>query len=109
MDEPLPTGGLGSRPPAPLVIAGQSFTSRLVMGTGGAASLEALEQALVASGTELTTVALRRTSPGARGSILDVLRRGGGRAVPHTPRRFPPPRAPPPAQPAPGGVGSGRD
>jgi len=33
-------------PPDPLVIAGQSFTSRLVMGTGGAASLEALEQAL---------------------------------------------------------------
>ena len=42
----------------PLVIAGQAFTSRLVMGTGGAASLEALEQALTASGTEMTTVAL---------------------------------------------------
>ncbi|HEX5879082.1 MAG TPA: thiazole synthase, partial [Actinomycetota bacterium] len=44
----------------PLVIAGQAFTSRLVMGTGGAASLEALERALAASGTEMTTVALRR-------------------------------------------------
>ena len=68
----------------PLVIAGQSFTSRLVMGTGGAASLEALEQALAASGTEMTTVALRRTSPQARGSILDVLRRVGCRLLPNT-------------------------
>ncbi len=50
----------------PLVIAGQTFVSRLVMGTGGAASLEALEQALAASGTELTTVALRRIDAGAR-------------------------------------------
>ena len=84
MDDPRPTGGLGLRPPDPLVIAGQSFTSRLVMGTGGAASLEALEQALAASGTEMTTVALRRTSPQARGSILDVLRRVGCRLLPNT-------------------------
>src|SRR5919112_3112418 len=84
MDDPLLTGGLGSRPPDPLVIAGQAFGSRLIMGTGGAASLEALEQALAASGTELTTVALRRTSPDARGSILDVLRRVGCRLLPNT-------------------------
>src|ERR671921_809308 len=84
MDDPLLTGGLGSRPPDPLVIAGQAFGSRLIMGTGGAASLEALEQALAASGTELTTVALRRTSPQARGSILDVLRRVGCRLLPNT-------------------------
>jgi thiazole synthase len=71
-------------PPDPLVIAGHSFSSRLVMGTGGAASMEALEQALAASGTEMTTVALRRTSPEARGSILDVLRRVGCRLLPNT-------------------------
>lgn len=68
----------------PLVIAEQSFTSRLIMGTGGAASLDALERALVASGTELTTVALRRVSPEARGSILDVLERVGCRILPNT-------------------------
>ncbi len=68
----------------PLVIAGQRFGSRLVMGTGGASSLEALERALVASGTEMTTVALRRTSPGARGSVLDVLARVGCRVLPNT-------------------------
>src|SRR5919107_3514853 len=92
MDDPLVDRGATAlaymSPPDLLVIAGQSFTSRLVMGTGGAASLEALEQALVASGTEMTTVALRRTSPGAQGSILDVLRRVGCRLVPHTARCF---------------------
>src|ERR687884_988796 len=68
----------------PLILAGQAFASRLIMGTGGAASLEALEQALVASGAELATVALRRTSPGARGSVLDVVARVGCRLLPNT-------------------------
>ena len=68
----------------PLILAGQAFASRLIMGTGGAASLAALEQALVASGAELATVALRRTSPGARGSVLDVLGRVGCRLLPNT-------------------------
>jgi thiazole synthase len=68
----------------PLVIAGDSFASRLVLGTGGAARLEALERALVASGAELATVALRRVSPDARGSIIDVLQRAGCRLLPNT-------------------------
>src|SRR3712207_6438704 len=88
MDDPLVDRGASGlaymSPPDPLVIAGRAFSSRLVMGTGGAASLEALEQALVASGTEMTTVALRRTSPEARGSILDVLGRVGCRLLPNT-------------------------
>ena len=68
----------------PLVIAGTELSSRLLMGTGGATSLEALEAALVASGTELTTVAMRRIDPAARGSILDVVRRLGIRVLPNT-------------------------
>ncbi|CAN5552591.1 thiazole synthase [soil metagenome] len=68
----------------PFVLAGESFSSRLVLGTGGAASLEALEKALVVSGAELATVALRRVSPDARGSIVDVLERAGCRLVPNT-------------------------
>jgi thiazole synthase len=68
----------------PLVIGGQAFASRLIMGTGGAASLDALEGALAASGAELTTVALRRVSPGATGSVLDVVRRAGCRLLPNT-------------------------
>ena len=67
-----------------LVIAGETFTSRLIMGTGGTPSLDVLEEALVASGTELTTVAMRRLDPTAAGSVLDVLRRVGLRVLPNT-------------------------
>ena len=42
------------------MIAGETFSSRLLIGSGGASSLEALEQAIVASGAELCTVAMRR-------------------------------------------------
>ncbi|MEW2549450.1 thiazole synthase [Streptomyces sp. NPDC047002] len=67
-----------------LTIAGVSFTSRLIMGTGGAPSLDVLERSLAASGTELTTVAMRRLDPGVQGSVLSVLDRLGIRALPNT-------------------------
>ncbi|KIH98826.1 thiazole synthase [Streptomonospora alba] len=67
-----------------MVIAGCSFTSRLITGTGGAPSLRVLEDALAASETELTTVALRRVSPDAEGSVWDVLHRNGIRPLPNT-------------------------
>ncbi|GAA1605623.1 thiazole synthase [Kribbella sancticallisti] len=67
-----------------LVIAGRELSSRLVMGTGGAPSLEVLEEALVASGTELTTVALRRLDPAQQGSVLDVLRKHDIAVLPNT-------------------------
>ena len=57
----------------PLRIAGREYSSRLIMGTGGAPSLETLRAALLASGTGLTTVAMRRVGAGTRGSILDLL------------------------------------
>lgn len=44
----------------PLVIAGRTFGSRLILGTGKFASPEAMRDALAASGTEMVTVALRR-------------------------------------------------
>src|SRR5512147_2143677 len=44
----------------PLVIAGRTFRSRLLLGTGKFSSPEAMRGALAASGTELVTVALRR-------------------------------------------------
>jgi thiazole synthase len=68
----------------PFLIAGVELSSRLLMGTGGATSLDALEAALAASGTELTTVAMRRIDPSASGSILDVVRRLGIRVLPNT-------------------------
>lgn len=43
-----------------LIIAGRSFNSRLFTGTGKFASLPVMEQALLASGSELVTVALKR-------------------------------------------------
>ncbi|MET7762050.1 thiazole synthase [Streptomyces sp. NPDC005393] len=70
--------------PDPLTIAGTDFTSRLIMGTGGAPSLEILEHSLLASGTELTTVAMRRLDPTVQGSVLSVLNRHGIRALPNT-------------------------
>jgi thiazole synthase len=66
------------------VIAGEVFDSRLIMGTGGASSLDALEAALRASGARLATVALRRVDPSMQGSILDVLDRCGAKILPNT-------------------------
>jgi thiazole synthase len=68
----------------PLLIAGETFTSRLIMGTGGAPSLEVLDRALVASGTELTTVAMRRVDPAAAGSVVGLLADRGIRLLPNT-------------------------
>lgn len=68
----------------PLTIGGSTFDSRLIMGTGGAPSLEIMEQALLASGTELTTVAMRRLDPTVKGSVLSLLARHGIRVLPNT-------------------------
>jgi thiazole synthase len=68
----------------PLVIAGREVRSRLILGTGGFASLDALADAIEASATELVTVALRRVDPGQRGSIVDVLDRAGVALLPNT-------------------------
>ncbi len=68
----------------PFVIAGEQLGSRLIMGTGGAPSLDVLDRALAASGTELTTVAMRRVDPAAAGSVLDVLSARGIRVLPNT-------------------------
>src|SRR3954467_1620142 len=45
---------------APLVIAGRTFRSRLILGTGKFSSPESMRAALDASGAEMVTVALRR-------------------------------------------------
>lgn len=44
----------------PLVIAGKTFSSRLILGTGKFSAPEAMRDALAVSGTEMVTVALRR-------------------------------------------------
>ena len=66
---------LGSQPQQSdaLVIDGVSLTSRLIMGTGGAPSQEGLGAALRASGTQLTTVAMRRHTATSGSSLFQVL------------------------------------
>jgi thiazole synthase len=67
-----------------LEIDGVHLGSRLIMGTGGAPSLHGLGAALLASGTELTTVAMRRHRPGAAGSLFELLVDSGIRVLPNT-------------------------
>jgi thiazole synthase len=58
-----------------LIIAGRSFASRLMVGTGKFPSAEALREAVIASESEIVTVALRRadlSKPGGD-SILSAL------------------------------------
>ena len=71
-------------PDDPLVIAGRTFRSRLLLGTGGFRSLEEMGDAIRVSGTELVTVALRRVDPAQRGSIMDVLAEAGVDVLPNT-------------------------
>ena len=69
---------------APLVIAGRTFGSRLLLGTGGFTRMATLGEAIDASETELVTVAMRRVEPGAGGSLLDVIAAKGVDVLPNT-------------------------
>ncbi|MGH3738222.1 MAG: thiazole synthase [Micromonosporaceae bacterium] len=88
--QPTNRGVVGVSPPRQtpttpqFVIGGTALGSRLILGTGGASSLAALEGAIRASGTELVTVALRRVDPEAPGSLLDVIGRCGVKLLPNT-------------------------
>ena len=60
----------------PLIIAGQSFNSRLLIGTGKYQDLEETRLAIEASGAEIVTVAVRRTNIGQNPdepNLLDVI------------------------------------
>lgn len=71
MAETIPAGHPATEP---LQIADRKFGSRLIMGTGGAENLAVLSEALLASGTELTTVAMRRVDATGGTGVLDLLR-----------------------------------
>ena len=66
-----------ARPTAPAeladewTLAGHTFRSRLIVGTGKYASMEVMKQAHEASGAEIVTVALRRVGLPSGESILD--------------------------------------
>lgn len=60
----------------PLTIAGKTYHSRLMVGTGKYASLQETQQAIEASGAEIITVAIRRTNIGqtpGEPNLLDVI------------------------------------
>src|SRR6187397_3607662 len=62
-------------PDTPFVIAGRTFTSRLIVGTGKYSSHPVMAQAHAASGAEMVTVAVRRVniSDRSRESLLDYI------------------------------------
>jgi thiazole synthase len=65
-------------------LGGRTWGSRLIVGTGGFRSLDSMERALVASGAEIVTVALRRVDPTASGSALELIDRLGKFVLPNT-------------------------
>jgi thiazole synthase len=67
-----------------LVVDGVELRSRLVMGTGAMASLHLLRGALVASGCDVATVALRRVDPSTDGSVYSLLEELQIRVLPNT-------------------------
>jgi thiazole synthase len=59
-----------------LVVAGKSYASRLLVGTGKYRDFDETRRAIEASGAEIVTVAIRRTNIGqnkGEPSILEVL------------------------------------
>ncbi len=69
----------------PLVIAGKTFHSRLLVGTGKYRSIEEGREAIARSGAEIVTVALRRVElePG-KPSVLDTIDRKRHTLLPNT-------------------------
>ena len=62
------------RQPDPLVIAGQSFTSRLLLGTAGYPNRQVMLDALAASGAEIATASIRRVSlQGYEESLVELI------------------------------------
>ncbi|MEJ4111896.1 thiazole synthase [Corynebacterium kroppenstedtii] len=64
-------------------LAGRDLTSRLFLGTGGMTSLDIMEKALVASGSNVATVAMRRYRAGAV-DVFGMLRRHNVHILPNT-------------------------
>ncbi len=68
----------------PFVIAGRVLGSRLILGTGGAPSMQVIDDTVVASGTAMCTVSMRRNDATIGGSLIDVLDRRGVHILPNT-------------------------
>jgi thiazole synthase len=75
----------GSPDDDPLVIGGRKFSSRLLVGTGKYRTLEEGREAILRSGAEIVTVALRRVdlTPG-KPNVLDTIDRKRHTILPNT-------------------------
>lgn len=71
---------------APFVLAGRTFRSRLILGTGKYTDYRVMEAAFEAAETEMVTVAVRRVDLSSRGegSVRDVLEAGNYLILPNT-------------------------
>jgi len=72
----LPQTNLATPADDPLIIAGRSYTSRLLTGTGKFRDLDETRRATEAAGAQIVTVAIRRTNIGqnpGEPSLLEVL------------------------------------
>jgi thiazole synthase len=67
-----------------LVIAGRSFRSRLILGTGKYDSFETMRDAVAASGAEMVTVAVRRIDFDAPGDDITAYLPGAVLLLPNT-------------------------
>ena len=65
-------------------IGGRALTSRLIVGTGGVPSLDVLAAVLAVSGTQLTTVAMRRVGATGDGSLIATIAAAGVAVIPNT-------------------------
>lgn len=66
-------------------IAGTTFSSRLLLGSGGFTSVDSLRAAITASEAQIVTVAVRRIDPSSEeGSILDAVSSAGLTLLPNT-------------------------
>jgi thiazole synthase len=71
----------------PVVIAGQAYTSRLLLGTGKYKDMDETLHAIEASGSQIITVAIRRTNIGQNTdepNLLDVIRPDKYTILPNT-------------------------
>src|SRR2546430_2674640 len=70
----------------PLVIAGKSFESRLLVGTGKYRDFVVMREAIEASGAQIVTVSIRRVEIGAPGhsGMLDALDWSSYQLLPNT-------------------------
>ncbi|MEQ1904705.1 MAG: thiazole synthase [Pirellulaceae bacterium] len=71
---------------SPLTIGGVEFKSRLLLGSGRYASLEVMQRAIAASGTDAVTVAVRRErlNDGAGRNVIDFLDPSQFKIIPNT-------------------------